>query len=164
MTLQGHLLQPDGCIRYLNTAGFAIRREKAGLEGFLFDPHALRGEDTLLLANLILGGELPLFVSNATVQHAIPLSLMGWLRKVMRSAYLEGRTFDRIACMGVRIRASHRERLAMLLALWKASRRHSIGWAAWSAVMTRLALERTVSVVCSLMQLRPGSRVTASSP
>src|SRR5215469_1734639 len=26
MTLQHHLLQSDGCIRYLNTAGFAIKR------------------------------------------------------------------------------------------------------------------------------------------
>ena len=32
LTFQEHTLQPDGRIRYLNTAGFAIRRARAGAE------------------------------------------------------------------------------------------------------------------------------------
>ena len=70
------------------------------IEEGLFDPVALRAEDTLLLANLMQGGELPLFVANATVQHAIPLSLMECFLKDIRSAYLEGRTYDIIASQG----------------------------------------------------------------
>lgn len=34
------------------------------------------------------GGELPLFVPDAIVEHVIPLSLMGCLRKDIRSVYL----------------------------------------------------------------------------
>ena len=47
------MLQPDGRTRYLNTAGFAIQRGKADIENGVFDPHALRGEDAFLLANLM---------------------------------------------------------------------------------------------------------------
>src|ERR1700680_1740553 len=103
ITLQSHMLQRNGCIRYINTAGFAIRRARVDIEEALFDPVALRGEDTLLLAGLMQAGELPLFVANAFVRHVIPLSLMECLRKDVRSAYLEGRTYDIIASKGVRI-------------------------------------------------------------
>ena len=34
------------------------------------------------------GGELPLFVPDAIVEHVIPLALMGCLRKDIRSVYL----------------------------------------------------------------------------
>src|SRR5438132_5440921 len=61
-TLQNHMLQPNGCIRYLNTAGFAIRRSRVDMQRGVFDPVALRAEDTLLLADLMQLGELPLFV------------------------------------------------------------------------------------------------------
>lgn len=40
---QEHMLLPDGRIRYLNTAGFAIRRARVKIEVGLFDPVALRG-------------------------------------------------------------------------------------------------------------------------
>lgn len=49
INFQDHMLQPDGRIRYLNTAGFAIRRRRADIEAGVFDPSALRGEDTLFL-------------------------------------------------------------------------------------------------------------------
>jgi len=134
ITLQTHLLQPDGCIRYLNTAGFAIRRARVDIERGVFDPVALRAEDTMLLANLLQRGQLPLFVVDAIVQHAPLLSLMGYLRKVIWSAFLEGRTYDIIASKGVRIQVSHRERFNMLLSMWKTSGQNSIGRSAWFMV------------------------------
>jgi len=162
-TLQNHLLQPNGCIRYLNTSGFAIRRKSVEVERGLFDPAALRAEDTLLLADLMQIGELPLFVTNAIVQHGIPSSLIKCLLKDMRSAYLKGSTFDLIASKGVRIRASHRERLGMMSSMWKTSQRQSIGRLAWFVVLTRQVLARIVSVVCSCFRLRPSSHTPASS-
>src|SRR6266496_6526798 len=36
--LQTHLLQPNGCIRYLNTAGFAVRRARVDIQRGIFDP------------------------------------------------------------------------------------------------------------------------------
>jgi glycosyltransferase involved in cell wall biosynthesis len=145
ITFQNHMLQPDGRIRYLNTAGFAIRRALVDIETGVFDPAALRAEDTLLLADLMQRGELPWFVPDAIVEHVIPLSLMGCLRKDVRSAYLEGRTYDIIASKGVRIRVTHRERLQMLASMWKTASQPSIGRSAWFVLVIRQALQRTIS-------------------
>jgi glycosyltransferase involved in cell wall biosynthesis len=146
-TLQNHMLQADGCIRYLNTAGFAIRRTRVDVAAGLFDPIALRAEDTLLLANLIQDDELPFFVDGAVVQHAIPLSLAGYIRKAIRSAYLEARTYNIIAAKRVRIRVSNRERLNMLRSMWKTSRQPAIGRPAWVVLVIKQAIQRTSSLV-----------------
>jgi glycosyltransferase involved in cell wall biosynthesis len=145
ITFQDHMLQPDGRIQYLNTAGFAMRRARADIEAGVFDPVALRAEDTLLLANLMQGGELPLFVPDAIVEHAIPLSLIECFRKDIRSVYLEGNAYDIIASRGVRIRVTHRERLRLLSAMWKTAGQQSIGRSAWFVLVVRQALQRTIS-------------------
>jgi len=149
--LQDHLLQSNGRIQYLNTAGFAVRRGKLQANQGLFDPAVLRGEDTLLLATLIQRGDLPLFISQATVQHTVPLSFVGCLRKDVRSAYLEGRAYDIIASKGVRIRMSNRERFGALWSTWKASRHDSIGRSAWFVLVTRQLLQRTTSLIYRLI-------------
>ena len=146
-TLQEHLLQPNGCIRYLNTAGFAIRRARVNAEGFVFDPAALRAEDTLVLAILMLDGELPLFVSTAIIQHAISIPLAQCMLKGIWSAFQEGKTFELIASKGVKIRVSHRERLSMLSAMWKTSRQKSIGRSAWFVLVVRQSLRLIASYV-----------------
>jgi glycosyltransferase involved in cell wall biosynthesis len=146
-TLQNQMLQPDHCIRYLNTSGFAIRRAHIDPNAGLFDPLALRAEDTLLLANLILRGDLPFFVSDATVQHVISLSLIECLGKDVRSAWLEGRTYQIIAAKGVRMRMGNMARLKMLLPTWRAAGQNSIGRAAWFVLVARRMLQRIVSLL-----------------
>ena len=163
-TLQNHMLQPNGFIRYLNTAGFAIRRANVDIERGLFDPVALRGEDTLLLANLMQRGTLPYFVADAIIQHDIPLSLLGCFRKDIRSAYLEGRTYDLISSKGIRIRMSHRERLSVLWSAWKASGQPSIGRSGWYVLTVRQALQRIVFFGCGCLRIRPKARIPTNSP
>ncbi len=163
MTLQSELLQPTGCIRYLNTAGFAIRRARVDVEKGLFDPSVIRAEDTLVLANLMEAGEMPFFVPDATVQHVVTLSVLQCLRKDARSAYLEGTAYDLIASKGVKIRMSHRDRLRMLSSVWKTAREHSIGRSAWFLLTTRQTLRLSVRFVTGLLGIRPRSPVSADS-
>lgn len=144
-TFQNLMLQTDARIRYLNTAGFAIRVARLDRTKDVFDPAALRAEDTLLLANLMQTGELPLFVPDAVVEHAIPLSFTGCLRKDIRSVYLERRAYAIIASKGVRIRVTHRERLGLLWSMWRAAGRGSIGRSAWFALVLRQAFQRMIS-------------------
>jgi hypothetical protein len=160
---QQQMLQSDGRIRYLNTAGFAIRRTRVKIEAGLFDPVALRAEDTLVLANLLQRGELPLFVANATVQHAIPLSFMRCLVKDLRSAYLEAKTYDIIAAKGVRIRMSHPERLRMLSSMWKIAGQDSIGRSAWFVLVARQTVQRIVSLGYGFLGIRPKSPSSTNS-
>jgi glycosyltransferase involved in cell wall biosynthesis len=147
-TLQSHLLQPDGYIRYLNTAGFAIRRSKISGAGNLFDPEAMRAEDTLLLADLMQREELPLFVANAIVQHQTALSLGECIRKDIRSAYLESNTYEAMALRGVGLRVSYRERVEMLRFMWQVSAEPSIGRGAWFVLTIRQILRLIVHFVC----------------
>jgi glycosyltransferase involved in cell wall biosynthesis len=149
-TLQNYLIQPDGHIRYLNTAGFAIRRAKVSEDGNLFNPTATRAEDTLLLATLMRLGELPIYVPDATVQHAIPLSLMSCFRKDIRSAYVERRAYGLIAAKGVTIQLTNRERLNIMASMWKTSGLESIGRTAWVIVVGRQILRLAVSTVYRL--------------
>lgn len=155
MVFQRHMLQPDGRIRYLNTAGFAIRRARANIETGLFDPAALRAEDTLLLANLMQVGEFPLFVPDAIVEHVIRLSPLECFRKDIRTACLEGRTYDIIASKGLRIRVTHRERVQLLWSMWRAAGQNSIGRSAWFMLVARQALQRMISFC--YQSLRVGS-------
>jgi glycosyltransferase involved in cell wall biosynthesis len=170
-TIQNHTLQPNGCIRYLNTAGFAIRRARVDIQRGIFDPAALRAEDTLLLSNLMQAGELPLFVPNAVVEHTTPLSLIESLGKSIRSAYLEGKTYEIIAAKGLRIRVSHRERLSMLWSMWKASTELSIGRSAWFLVAIRQTLQRITSLTYYVLSLvrrmlisKRHEKITSSTP
>ena len=150
---QRYSLQASGCIRYLNTAGFAVRRESLDPDAGLFNPEAERGEDTLLLAELVKRGELPLFVPNASVQHTVALSFMECLRKDIRTAYLEGHTFEMIASAGVTIRMNNRERLRMLQSLWEASEEESIGRSAWFVLVARQSLQRFISLTYWLFRV-----------
>lgn len=151
ITLQAHMLAPNGCIRYLNTAGFAVRRSSKLIEGGLFDPVALRGEDTLLLANLIGRQELPFFAADAIVKHDIALSLLRCLRKDIRSAFLERKTYSLIARMGIKIHMSNAERLSLLRSMWRVSGQASIGRAAWFVLAIRQSLNRIASVTASFL-------------
>jgi glycosyltransferase involved in cell wall biosynthesis len=151
IALQGHLLLPDGHIRYLNTAGFAILRSKVPADGILFSPIAVRAEDTLLLANLMRRGELPVFAPDATVCHAIPLSLAACLLKDLRSAYVERRAYDVIASRGVTIQLTNADRRAIMASMWKASAEDSIGRGAWFIVTGRQLLRLFISTVYRIL-------------
>jgi len=122
-----------------------MRRTRVDIDTGVFDAAALRAEDTLLLANLMQNGTLPLFVPEAIVEHAIALSLMECFWKDVRSVYLEGKAYNIIASKGVRIRVTHRERLRLLSAMWKTAGRPSIGRSAWFVLFARQALQRMVS-------------------
>jgi glycosyltransferase involved in cell wall biosynthesis len=158
ITLQNHMLQPDGRIRYLNTAGFAIRRARADLKAGVFDPLALRAEDTLLLVNLMQAGDLPLFVPEAVVEHVIALSLLSCLRKDVQSVFLEQRTYHIIAAKRMKIRVTHRERLKLIGSMWRTAGQASIGRAAWFVVVFRQALQRMLSLTCQYLWVGSASR------
>jgi glycosyltransferase involved in cell wall biosynthesis len=163
ITLQNQLIQPSGCIRYLNTSAFAIRRARVDLEKGFFDVSVRRGEDTLLLLSLMEAGELPYFVANATVQHVIPLSLGLCLLKDIRSAYQERKAYDIISAKGVRMRVRNRERLAMLSSMWNTAGQRGIGRLAWFMLVGRQTVQRSVSVACWLLRFLPAQQVAETA-
>ena len=151
---QDFLLQSDGSIPYLNTAGFAVRRSCVDLEKGLFDERALRAEDTLLLANLKRSNQLPLFVRSAVVRHATKLSVAEALQKSVRSARLEARTHAIIATLGVDVLMNHRERVGMLRSIWRISKAESIGRIACVLLVARQTLRLLTLCACRILPRR----------
>ncbi len=147
IAIQEQTLQNNGRIRYLNTSGFAIRKSYLGNDPELFNPAALRAEDTLLLASLIQHGELPLFAGNCTVQHSIQLSLWECLLKDVRKSRLEAKALNLIPSTGARVRMKNRDRFRMLVSTWKMARNPSIGSAGWAVLVARQFVERSVTTI-----------------
>jgi glycosyltransferase involved in cell wall biosynthesis len=144
-------LRPDGRIRYLNTAGFAIRKRRIKPGQGIFDPESMRAEDTLLLCDLMDSGELPLFVPEAAVTHAIPLNVIECFQKDVRSAPLEARSFRIMAARGSHVRMSNQERWSMLKNMWRDADDSSLGKAAWFVVVARQGLQRLLSSAYSVI-------------
>lgn len=89
-SLQPTVMTPDGHIGYFNTAAVAVRRSYACADGDLFDPDAVRGEDTLVLARMHRDGLLPRFVRDAEAVHLPTGSLTRYLTRHFEIGYLTG--------------------------------------------------------------------------
>jgi glycosyltransferase involved in cell wall biosynthesis len=126
-TVQRHMVKPSGHISYLNTAGAAIRRDRTAPDGEVFDVHALRGQDTMLFADMIRSGEYPRFVPSAIVLHNVRLHISKYLWKGLWTGYVEGRTYQVIKARGTNIRSTGSDRIQMLSSMWKKCLLHSWG-------------------------------------
>jgi glycosyltransferase involved in cell wall biosynthesis len=139
-TIQMHKLLPTGHIRYLNTAGAAIRRRSTPPGGQVFDARALRAQDTLLLSYIISSGELPRFVNSATISHNVRLTVPRYLWKGLWTGYVEGRTYGIIRTIGVSVRSTAPERFGMLLSMWNNCLSHAWGVFPLVIVLARQSL------------------------
>jgi glycosyltransferase involved in cell wall biosynthesis len=140
-SIQSSLGVTGGRIRWLNTAGFAMRRGAVAENGCLFDPRATRAQDSLLLATLVKANELPCFVPNAIVRHAITLSPCRYVIKSMRMAYASGKTFAAIRRTGVQIHMSNRERFHAFRVAYRLSRHSGVGTMPLLLLILRRAAE-----------------------
>ena len=75
------LARPDGHIAYANTSAFAIRKAALPANRDVFDPGAVRGEDTLLLAWLLRRGMTPRLIDGGRVIHS---PRMGWISYLLK--------------------------------------------------------------------------------
>jgi glycosyltransferase involved in cell wall biosynthesis len=132
-TSSGHLM-------YLNTSGFAIRREGKFFSPQLFDPSAQRGEDTLLLSTLMSAGQVPRFVADAIVQHVVGLTLIQYILKGLPIGYKEGYAYAKIMANQPVIRANFKQRWQLLMRLFRLSRNESLGIFAFLAIVSRQSL------------------------
>lgn len=139
-TVQQERNVSTGHLKYLNTSGFAIRRESPYLEPELFDPKARRGEDTLLLSRLMRDGHLPRYLPDAIIQHAVQLTLPRYVLKGLPSGYLEGYAYAKMRAEGIRVSSSRRVRWKLLTRSAKSSGASASGFVALTTVVARQAL------------------------
>jgi exopolysaccharide biosynthesis WecB/TagA/CpsF family protein len=82
--IQSAMKNGDGTIDYLNTSGFAIRRDYAHSNYPLFNANFIRSSDTGLLAKLNADGITPRFAEGAIVNHNPSLDLLPYIKKHFR--------------------------------------------------------------------------------
>lgn len=112
------LQQPDGRIRYANTATFAVRARYACSRQPFFDPAMVRGEDTRMLADLAARGQFPRYVPAATACHLPPLRTGRYLLKHLRIGFLDGPSRRVISAVPA-VLMSTRTRLSVLRGLFR---------------------------------------------
>jgi len=151
--LQRALTGPAGRIRWLNTAGFALRRNAISKDGNLFDPSATRAQDTLLLAQLIKRNELPLFVPQARVRHRVPSSARHYLQRSMESAFISGPVFAAIRRAGIKIHMSHQNRCRTSALAFKLARQSRVGVTPLLLLVVRRAAESSGFLAWAALRL-----------
>jgi O-antigen biosynthesis protein len=133
-------LDDAGRLMYLNTSGFAIRRDFALSLGQLFDPLARRGEDTLLLSQLMKRGQMPHYLPGAAIQHAVRLPLLRYMWVGLGIGDKEGYAYAKIAMNAERLDSGTPQRWEQLKRLRRIAKEKSLGTGAFVTVFVRQAL------------------------
>jgi glycosyltransferase involved in cell wall biosynthesis len=133
-------LDAAGRLMYLNTSGFAIRREAALAFGQLFDPLAHRGEDTLLLSQLMKRGQMPHYLAGAAIQHAVRLSLGRYMCVGLSVGYKEGYAYAKVAENAEKLDSGTSQRWEQLKRLHRIAKEKSLGTSAFVVVFVRQVL------------------------
>ncbi|HXM14681.1 MAG TPA: glycosyltransferase [Candidatus Eremiobacteraceae bacterium] len=133
-------LDAAGRLMYLNTSGFAIRRDAALAFGQLFDPLARRGEDTLLLSQLMKRGQVPHYLPDAAIQHAVRLPLGRYMWVGLSVGYKEGYAYAKIANNAEKLDPGTSQRWEQLKRLHRIAKERSLGTGALLVVFVRQVL------------------------
>jgi glycosyltransferase involved in cell wall biosynthesis len=133
-------LDAAGRLMYLNTSGFAIRRDAALEFGQLFDPLARRGEDTLLLSQLMKRGQMPHYLPDAAIQHAVGLPLGRYMWVGLSIGYKEGYAYAKVATNAEKLDSGTPQRWEQLKRLRRIAKEKALGNAAFLTVFVRQVL------------------------
>jgi len=125
-----------GTIRWLNTAGFAIRLAAQDRVRDLFEAWAIRGQDTLLLLRLLQKNVLPRYVPSALVFHHVALGPWRYMCKRFLSSYRETGARLRFH-RGCDTRLGAANRAAVLAHMWRLARTKPAGRAAFCLLLGR---------------------------
>ena len=157
-------LKQDWHTVYVDTAGFAIRREYLKQPGYLFDVGLIRGEDTLLMTSLLRQGRQPRFVPDATIYHnhgaPLHLHLLKHVSIGYRSARADKLARDLVAkeWKGSKLRRNTLRELA------DNARRQRYGYGALTLILIAYCLKLTGRIAYSLFGLKPGRHQVLNAP
>ena len=131
----------DGHLHYLNTSGFAIRRSYSPATGRVFDESVQRGEDSLLLADLLALNAAPRLVEAGIVQHVPRLGLLAYISKHFYIGYQTDRAQTRLskASQG---RLDNAGRRRMFAAMRQKAHARRYGWLALILIVVAYSVER----------------------
>jgi exopolysaccharide biosynthesis WecB/TagA/CpsF family protein len=98
--VQESLLLGSGHINYVNTSGFAVRSSYVTQSEAFFDVSAVRGSDTIKLAQLIRQGKKPRFLSQCKVFHSPETPFLKYALKRFRVGYHDSYSHKQLRASG----------------------------------------------------------------
>jgi exopolysaccharide biosynthesis WecB/TagA/CpsF family protein len=152
--VQESLLLGSGHILYVNTSGFAVRSSYVAETESFFDVSAVRGSDTIKLAQLIRQGKEPRFLSKCKVFHCPEISFLKYALKCFGVGYHDSYSHKQLRASGD-VLLGWTQKFQALRRTWSMSQ--------WNAKRVRCSLS---ALVCfSIEKLgRSTSRVINSHP
>lgn len=154
----------DGHVKYANTSAFAIRRSLVDTERDLFDPAAVRGEDTLLLAGLLRRRTMPRFVGDARAIHRPRVSLRGYIHKHFWIGYYTTPAREALMCASSGVILGSGGRGSVLKHMLAEASRDPADIPALPLVVIAHSLERAGRAAHRLFGLKPGRTEVLSLP
>jgi N-acetylglucosaminyldiphosphoundecaprenol N-acetyl-beta-D-mannosaminyltransferase len=144
-----------GHIGYLDTAGFALRRDYAVTKGELFLASDIRGEDTSLLARLVTEGMLPRFVPRAQVEHHPSHSLIRYLTRHFAGGYYASPARARLQ-ESTSFLMDGAKRTRTLSAAWRCAQSEHTGRLAFCLLLVGYVIEICGRAAYAMFGMRPG--------
>lgn len=145
----------SGYIKYLDTAGFAVRRKYVESNYPLFDVAHIRGSDTALLSRLMADGQIPRFVDAAHIEHR-PVQGMGAnLLKQLRSGYYASPARESLRS-STDVLLPRRGRAAVIVAAWTIAHNHGTGVSSFLYLALSYAVEICGRGLNRIVGMRPG--------
>jgi exopolysaccharide biosynthesis WecB/TagA/CpsF family protein len=149
----------DGKICYINTAAFAIERNLMETAGF--NPAAVRGEDTALLAELMRRNILPSFLSSASVNHCIDIRLWSYIFKHIKIGYYTGYARKQLNAYADRMPSGFKK--AIFREMCSVIRKENLKWRYLCGIGISYILENIGRTAYVLAGLKPGRISVLSS-
>lgn len=153
--IQQVALQPNGHICYANTSGFVLRMSFVRQKSHLFEPGAIRGEDTLLLNQLYTENQVPRFLSNAIVRHCPQMVWWRYVWKHFSIGYRAGGARRQIASQHNKT-LSGGKRLGMFSALRRIAAEQKLNWLTLPMTLFSYGLEVLGRGLDRMVGMRPG--------
>lgn len=161
---QRTLTLPDGHIPYANTSAFAIRKAALPADRDVFDPGAVRGEDTLLLAWLLRNGMTPRLLDAGRVVHSPRMGWISYLLKHFKIGYYSAPAHAALrgCAPGVLMNGGNRRHVLTAMLSDATGDLHDL--AAFCLVIVAHGFERTGRLLHGMFGLKSGRSEVISMP
>jgi exopolysaccharide biosynthesis WecB/TagA/CpsF family protein len=155
--VQESLLLGSGHILYVNTSGFAVRSSYVAETEAFFDVSAVRGSDTIKLAQLIRQGKKPRFLSKCKVFHCPETPFLKYALKCFRVGFHDLYSHQQLKASGD-VLLGWTKKFQALCRTWSVSPWNAKRIRCTLSALSCFSVEKLGRATSRLIGIRPGRR------
>jgi exopolysaccharide biosynthesis WecB/TagA/CpsF family protein len=159
--VQESLLLGSGHILYVNTSGFAVRSSYVAETEAFFDVSAVRGSDTIKLAQLIRQGKKPRFLSECKVFHCPETPFLKYTLKCFRVGYHDSYSHKQLRASG-NVLLGWTQKFQALRRTWSVSQWNAKRVRCILSALLCFSIEKLGRATSRVINIRPGDRTFLS--